>query len=393
MTKQIIKTVICQCVVALIIAGCLLSCGGGQKPKAGIVKESFGQFKGQPVELYTLTNNNGVVMKVTTYGGTITELYVPDKNGKMGNVVLGFDKLEGYISPEYEKSNPNFGAIIGRYGNRIAKGKFTLDGVEYTLATNNGENHLHGGNIGFNRVVWAAKTIEGVDKYAGEFSLELTYASKDMEEGYPGNLQITVTYTLTDDNELKIDYLATTDKATPCNLTNHSYFNLSAGIQPTIADHELVILADKFTEVDGGLIPTGNLPDVVGTPMDFTTPHKIGERIDADFEQLTLGGGYDHNWVLRNDDGSLALAATVYEPESGRFMEVFTTEPGIQFYAGNFLDGVLIGKDNIQYVRRAGLCLETQHFPDAIHHPNFPSIVLNAEERYVSTTIYRFLTA
>jgi aldose 1-epimerase len=378
--------------MVFIVAASLVSCSGsGQsktKPQAGIVKEAFGQFKGQPVELYTLTNSNGVVMKVTTYGGTITELYVPDRNGQMGNVVLGFDKLDGYISPEYEKSNPNFGAIIGRYGNRIAKGKFSLDGVDYTLATNNGENHLHGGNIGFNRVVWAAKPIES----AGSNALELTYTSKDMEEGYPGNLQVTVTYTLTDANELKIDYRAVTDKATPCNLTNHSYFNLSASKQSTIAHHELTILSDQYTEVDGGLIPTGNLPDVAGTPMDFTSSHKIGERIDADFEQLKLGGGYDHNWVLRNRDGSLALAATVYEPESGRFMEVFTTEPGVQFYAGNFLDGTLISKDNIIYVRRAGLCLETQHFPDSPNQPTFPSTILQPGQTYQTQTIYKFST-
>ena len=381
MTKKIINTMTCQYIVALIIAGFLLSCGGGQK-KAGIVKETFGEWKGQPVDLYTLTNNNGAVMKVTTYGGTITELNVPDRNGKMGNVTLGFDKLDGYVSPAYEKSNPNFGAIIGRYGNRIAKGKFTLDGVEYTLATNNGENHLHGGNIGFNRVVWAARPLGN--------ALELTYTSKDMEEGYPGNLQIKVIYTLTDDNELKIDYSAVTDKATPCNLTNHSYFNLSAGKQPTIADHELVILADQYTEVDGGLIPTGNLPDVAGTPMDFTTPYKIGQRIDADFEQLKLGGGYDHNWVLRNNAGSLALAATVYEPRSGRLMEVFTTEPGVQFYTGNFLDGTLIGNDNVKYVRRAGLCLETQHFPDSPNQPAFPSTILQPGQTYHTQTIYKF---
>ena len=390
MTKQIFRNIAYQCVLVLIVAISTVSCGGSgqnkEKSKAGIVKEDFGQFKGLPVDLYTLTNNNGMVMKITTYGGTITELHVPDRDGQMGDVVLGFDNLAGYISPEYEKSNPNFGAIIGRYGNRIAKGKFSLDGVDYTLAINNGENHLHGGNIGFNRVVWAAKPIES----AGGNSLELTYTCKDMEEGYPGNLQVTVTYTLTDANELKIDYRAVTDKATPCNLTNHSYFNLSAGKHPDIARHELTIFADKYTEVDGGLIPTGNLPDVAGTPMDFTTPHQVGERIDADFEQLIHGGGYDHNWVLRNSNGSLALAATVYEPESGRFMEVLTTEPGIQFYAGNFLDGALTGKNNTRYMKRAGLCLETQHFPDSPNQPSFPSTILQPDQTYQTQTIYRF---
>ena len=389
MTKLIFRTT-CPCILVVILMTSIASCGGNRQSKevseAGIMMEAFGEFKGQPVDLYTLTNNNGMVMKVATYGGAITELHVPDKNGQMGDVVLGFNKLDGYISPEYEKSNPNFGAIIGRYGNRIAKGKFTLDGVEYTLATNNNENHLHGGNIGFNRVVWKAKPIEGADSNA----IELTYTSIDMEEGYPGNLQVTVTYTLTDANELKIDYKATTDKATPCNLTNHSYFNLSAGKQPTNALHELVILADQYTEVDGGLIPTGNLPEVAETPMDFTTPHQIGERIDADFEQLVLGGGYDHNWVLRNNNGSLALAATVYEPESGRFMEVLTTEPGVQFYAGNFLDGILTGKSNTQYMKRAGLCLETQHFPDSPNQPSFPSTILHSGRTYQTQTIYRF---
>ena len=258
--------------------------------------------------------------------------------------------------------------------------------MEYSLATNNGENHLHGGIVGFDRVIWAAKPIESADGNA----LELTYASRDMEEGYPGNLQITVTYTLTNANELKIDYRATTDKATPCNLTNHSYFNLSAGKHPTIAHHELVIFADRYTEVDGNLIPTGNLPNVAGTPMDFTTPHTIGERINSDFEQLNLGGGYDHNWVLRNSNGTLALAATVYEPESGRFMEVLTTEPGIQFYAGNFLDGTLTGKNGTRYARRGGLCLETQHFPDSPNQPTFPSTILRPGQNYQTQTIYKF---
>ncbi len=393
MKKQNTKYTTFQVLLMLMVLCGFISCGGGSqqnqgKIKAGIVKEDFGQFKGQPVELYTLTNHNGVVVKITTYGGTITELHVPDRNGQLGDVVLGFDKLAGYLSPEYESDNPNFGAIIGRYGNRIAKGKFTLDGVNYTLAINNGENHLHGGNIGFNRVVWAAKPMESETGNA----LELTYTSKDMEEGYPGNLAATVTYTLTDANELKIDYRAVTDKATPCNLTNHSYFNLSAGKQPTNANHELVILADKYTEVDAGLIPTGNFPDVAGTPMDFTTPHKIGERIDVDFEQLKFGNGYDHNWVLRNNTGSLALAATAYEPESGRFMEVFTTEPGVQFYAGNFLNGILIGKNNTKYIRRGGFCLETQHFPDSPNHPEFPSTILRPGQTYQTQTIYKFST-
>jgi len=390
MTKKSVKTLICQSFLALSFV-ILVSCGGsGQnktKTEPGILKENFGTFNDKPVELYQLTNNNGVVMKVITYGGIITELHVPDKDGQMGDVVLGFDKLDGYISPEYKAGNPYFGAIVGRYGNRIAKGKFTVDEVEYTLATNNNENHLHGGIIGFSNVIWEAQPV--VDDADG-FAVELKYTSKDMEEGYPGNLQVTVKYTLTNENELKIDYSAITDKATPCNLTNHSYFNLSAGKQPTIANHELMLAAEKFTEVDNGLIPTGNLPNVADTPMDFTTPRTINERIDADFEQLKIGGGYDHNWVLDNNDGSLALAATVYEPESGRFMEVFTTEPGVQFYSGNFLDGSLTGKNGAKYQRRAGLCLETQHFPDSPNQPEFPSTILKPEDRYSSKTIYKF---
>ncbi|MDR1864531.1 MAG: galactose mutarotase [Bacteroidales bacterium] len=381
---KVITGIAIAAVLAAVLA--VVSCGGNKQSEAGIKKSDFGQFKGEPVALYTLTNHQGVVVKISTYGGTVTELHVPDRDGKLGDVVLGFDRLDGYLSPEYESNNPNFGAIIGRYGNRIAKGKFTLEGIEYTLATNNGENHLHGGNIGFNRVVWKANPIEGETENA----LELTYACKDMEEGYPGNLNVTVTYILTDSNELKISYMATTDKATPCNLTNHSYFNLSAGLQPTIAGHELTILADKYTEVDGGLIPTGNLPEVAGTPMDFTTAYPIGARIDADFEQLKLGGGYDHNWVLRNDNGSMALAATVYEPQSGRCMEVFTTEPGVQFYAGNFLDGTLTGKGGVKYEKRAGLCLETQHFPDSPNQPAFPSSILQPGSIYHTQTVYQF---
>ena len=356
-------------------------------PVAGIVKEAFGEYNGEQVELYTLTNHNGAVMKVATYGGIITQLCVPDRKGEMGDVVLGFDQLAGYISPEYKKNNPYFGAIIGRFCTRIAKGKFTLDGVEYALATNDGENHLHGGNIGFNAVVWSAKPMESVSENA----LELTYTSKDMEEGYPGNLQVTVTYTLTDANELKIDYRAVTDKATPCNLTNHSYFNLSAGRQPTIAEHELVIFADKYTEMDGSWIPTGILSDVADTPMDFTAPHKIGERIHADFDQLKHGrGGYAHSWELRNHDGSPVLATTLYEPESGRFMEVFTTEPAMHFYAGSYLDGTLIGKKKMTYGQYAGLCIETQHLPDSPNQPAFPSTILRPGKMYQTQTIFKF---
>jgi len=360
-----------------------------QKLKAGILKEPFGQYNGRPVELYTLSNKNGIVVKVTNYGGIITELHVPDRNGEMGDVVLGFDHLAGYLSPEYKTNNPYFGAIIGRFCTRIAKGKFTLDGVEYTLSTNDGENHLHGGNTGFNAVVWNAKPVESLDGN----TLELTYTSKDMEEGYPGNLKVTVTYTLTNNNELKIDYHAVTDKATPCNLTNHSYFNLSAGKQPTIADHELVIFAGKYTEMDGNWIPTGKLSEVANTPMDFTTPHKIGERIHADFNQLKHDrGGYAHSWELYNKDGSPALVTTLYEPESGRYMEVFTTEPAMHFYAGSYLDGTLIGKNNVTYLMYSGLCLETQHLPDSPNQPSFPSTILRPGEIYKTQTVFKFST-
>jgi len=375
-------------VLALIIAISLVSCGG-QEIKPGITVELFGFHNGQMVKLYTMVNKNGVILKVSNFGGTITELHVPDRDGNLGDIVLGFDKHEGYISPEYLKSNPYFGAIIGRYGNRIAGGKFTLDDVDYKLATNDGENHLHGGIKGFDKVVWDAKIIEGSDKDGSEQTIVLTYTSKHGEEGYPGNLKITVLYSLNNENELRIEYTTETDKATPCNLTNHSYFNLSAGKHPTIENHVLEIFADQYTEVDAGLIPTGNFIDVVGTPMDFTTPRTIGERINDNDEQLTLGKGYDHNWVLRESNG-WSPVATLYEPESGRFMEVFTSEPGIQFYSGNFLDGTITGKNNKKYQHRAGLCLETQHFPDSPNQPTFPCTILKPGDASVSETVYRF---
>jgi len=355
------------------------------KPAPGITQAAFGQVKGQPVALYTLTNKNGMTVKITNYGGIITELHVPDKNGNPGDIVLGFDNLDAYLRP-----NPYFGALIGRYGNRIANARFTLDGATHNLTPNNGKNHMHGGKQGFNKAVWTARVV-------APSTLELTHTSNDGDEGYPGTLHVTVTYTLTDDNELKIDYRATTDKPTPVNLTNHTYFNLALdrapAQRPTIDNHELTILADRYTEVAPGLIPTGRLPPVAGTPMDFTTPHRIGERAGADFAQLKLAsaaGGYDHNWVLRSTTGKLALAATVYEPQTGRLMEVFTTEPGIQFYSGNFLNGKITGKNNITYTRRSALCLETQHFPDSPNHPSFPPTILRPGETYHSQTIYKF---
>lgn len=333
---------------------------------------------GEQVELYTLTNANGVEARIMTYGGTVVSLKVPDRNGKLGDVVLGYDALDGYL-----KNNPYFGSIVGRYGNRIGKGRFSLNGKQYSLPKNDGENTLHGGIKGFDKVVWKAKEVNSRTG-AG---LSLTYLSKDGEEGFPGNLSVTVVYTLTNNNELKIDYSATTDKTTVVNLTHHSYFNLAG--EGDILEHELMINAGRFTTVDSGLIPTGELRTVKGTPMDFTKSTAIGARIEHKDEQLTLGKGYDHNWVL-NQTGSLALAARVYEPRSGRVMEVVTTEPGIQFYSGNFLDGSITGKAGQVYKQRYGFCLETQHFPDSPNKPAFPSTVLRPGQRYRTTTIYKF---
>ncbi|WP_394343374.1 aldose epimerase family protein [Hymenobacter rigui] len=339
---------------------------------------SFGKTTdGTEVQLYTLTNAHGLQVSITNYGGTITSLLVPDKAGKPGEVVLGFNSVSGYQSPEFLKAGPYFGALIGRYGNRIAEGRFTLDGKEYTLAKNNGENTLHGGKKGFDKVLWQAEpgtSAEGP-------TLKLTYLSKDGEEGYPGNLTVTVVYTLTADDALEIDYSATTDKATPVNLTNHAYFNLSGS--KDVLGHEVTIAADRYTVVDAGLIPTGELRPVKGTPFDFTTPHAIGERI------AQVPGGYDHNWVLNQTTG-LHAAATVYEPTTGRTMEVTTTEPGLQFYTGNFLDGTLKGANGQTYGKHAGFCLETQHFPDSPNQPKFPSTILQPGQSLHSTTIYKF---
>ncbi|MCA8832569.1 aldose epimerase family protein [Hymenobacter pini] len=339
---------------------------------------SFGRLPdGTDVQLYTLTNAHGLKATISTYGGTVTSLLVPDKAGQLGDMVLGFDSLAGYQSPEYRKSGPYFGALIGRYGNRIAKGRFTLDGKEYTLATNNGPNHLHGGLKGFDKVVWQAQPGSSAQ---GQ-TLTLTYRSKDGEEGYPGNLNVTVVYTLTPDDALQIDYAATTDKATPVNLTNHSYFNLSGG--KDVLGHEVTLPADRYTVVDASLIPTGELRPVKGTPFDFTSAHTIGERI------AQVPGGYDHNWVLTQTDG-LHEAATVYESTTGRTMTVRTTEPGLQFYTGNFLDGSLKGKGGKVYGKHAGFCLETQHFPDSPNQPAFPSTILQPGQTLRSTTSYTF---
>lgn len=347
---------------------------------------TFGKTSdGTEVQLYTLTNAHGLKATITTYGGTLTSLLVPDKNGKLGDVVLGFDDLNGYTNAQYLKEGPYFGALIGRFGNRIAKGKFTVEGKQYTLAKNNGENTLHGGIKGFDKVLWQAEPGTSAD---GQ-TLTLTYRSKDGEEGFPGNLTVKVVYTLTGNDALRLDYTATTDKATPINLTNHSYFNLNHGQAKDALGHVLTLNADRFTVVDATLIPTGELRPVQGTPMDFREPHTIGERI----RQVPgdAPGGYDHNWVLADKmRTSPELAATVYEPVSGRTMDLYTDQPGVQFYSGNFLKGNLSGKGNTKYAQNYGFCLETQHFPDSPNQPKFPSTILKPGETFHSTTEYRF---
>jgi len=346
-------------------------------------RQLFGKTAdGTEVYVYTLKNVGGMEARIMTYGGILISLKVPDKKGDMADVVLGYDSLSQYL-----KSSPYFGALIGRYGNRIGHAKFTLNGKEYILAANDGPNTLHGGRKGFDKVVWS---VNDADSKEGK-SLALTYLSKDGEEGFPGDLSVEVTYTLTDSNELRIDYKATTDKPTVLNLTHHSYFNLAGAGNGNILSQVLYIDADKFTPVDPTLIPTGVLEPVKGTPMDFTQPTGIGARINEKDRQLKFAGGYDHNWVLNKKDDSLALAARVEEPTSGRVMEVYTTQPGIQFYSGNFLNGTNIGKGGVKYERRYGFCLETQHFPDSPNKPQFPSTELDPGQTYNSTTIYRFL--
>ncbi len=340
-----------------------------------IEKQDFGKTPdGESVDLYTLTNANGLKTQIMTYGGIVTTLHVPDRDGNLGDIVLGYDTLDEYI-----KDNPYFGALIGRCGNRIGKGRFTLNGVEYTLATNNDENHLHGGIKGFDKVVWDAEQMQTSEGPA----LKLTYLSKDGEEGYPGNLNCTVIYTLTNNDELKISYEAETDKDTVVNLTHHSYFNLAGHGSGDILGHELMLNAENYTPVDEGLIPTGEIRPVKNTPMDFTKPMAVGARIDQ------VEGGYDHNYVINSSDSPLALAASVYEPKTGRVMEISTSEPGIQFYSGNFLDGSIKGKGAI-YNKHNAFCLETQHFPDAPNKPDFPSIVLKPGEMYTHLTVHKF---
>ena len=350
---------------------------------AGMTHKSFGKTPdGAEITLYTLTNANGMEVGIINYGAIVVSIKVPDRGGKIGDVVLGFDSLDGY-----EAENPFFGAIVGRYGNRIAKGEFKLNGKTYTLAKNNGPNSLHGGNKGFNKVVWTARDASK----PGLPGVHLTYISKDGEEGYPGNLTVDVTYTLTAQNELKIDYSLTTDKDTVANVTNHSYFNLAGEGSGDILKHEIMLAADKFTPVDDTLIPTGELKPVAGTPFDFRKPTAIGARIEQDDQQLKYGKGYDHNWVLNRAAGApISLAARLHDPSSGRTLEVWTTQPGVQFYSGNFLDGTIHGKSGHVYGLRSGLCLETQHFPDSPNHPNFPTTTLKAGAHFRSTTIFKF---
>ena len=344
---------------------------------------------GRQVDVYQFTNSNGVELRVINYGGIIVSLKTPNVAGEFDDIVLGFDSLEAYLSDEYRQANPYFGAIIGRYGNRIAGGQFSLEGESYSLATNDGSNHLHGGDQGFDKVLWQAEPFEN-DAGTG---LVLRYTSEDGEEGYPGKLETEVTYTLTDNDELMVDYRAVTDKATPVNLTQHSYFNLKGEGSDSILDHQLMINASAFTPVNESLIPTGEIRSVEGTPFDFTQATAIGERIEQDNEQLDFGGGYDHNFVLNRDEAAqdeLVWAAKVWEPQSGRMLEVSTTEPGIQFYSGNFLDGSLTGKQGQAYEHRSGFALETQHYPDSPNQEAFPSTILEPDETYRSRTVYRF---
>lgn len=348
-----------------------------------ITKEPFGLTQEQqPVDRYTLTNDHGIVAQIMTYGGVLVALRTPDRSGASGDIVLGFDTFA-----DYQARSPFFGCITGRYANRLANGQFELDGVTYPLATNNGPNHLHGGLRGFDKVIWQAETARTDDAV----TLHLHYQSQDGEEGYPGTLDVTVSYTLTNQNELRIDYRATTDKPTILNLTNHTYFNLAG--QGKILDHVMLIDADRITPVNATLIPTGELADVTGTPFDFRTPTPIGARINQPDQQLQYGGGYDHNWVLNRPEQGLRHVITVTEPSSGRCLDVATSQPGVQFYTGNMMPDVLPGKGGQTYSKRSGFCLETQHFPDSPNQPHFPTTVLRPGEQYHETTVFTFSTA
>ena len=372
-----------EAVALLLATACMTARTTPREPT--LSRAPFGTLPdGRQVQLFTLTNAHGIEVRFIDYGGIILSVRTPDRTGRFDDVTLGYDSLAGYL-----RSTPYFGALIGRYGNRIAKGRFILDGSTYTLATNDGPNHLHGGVRGFDKVLWHAEPFRD----ARGVGAVLTYVSRDGEEGYPGNLAVRVTYTLTNDDALVFDYHATTDRATPVNLTQHTYWNLAGPGRTTILHHQLTLAASHFTPVDSTLIPTGEIRDVSGTPFDFRAPTLIGARIGERDDQLRFGRGYDHNWVLdRTPADTLAFAARLYEPNSGRVLEVYTTEPGVQFYSGNFLDGTLTGKGGVVYAHRTGLCLETQHYPDSPNHPGFPSTILRPGATYHTTTSYRFST-
>jgi aldose 1-epimerase len=381
--------IIAQASVAVALIGFITGCkctsckSCGNSSKGYVSNVDFGKTtNGTPVELYTLRNSHNMEAKIMTYGGIVESLKVPDKNGNLGDVVLGYDTIDGYLT-----NSPFFGALIGRYGNRIANGKFTLDGQEYTLPTNNVPNCLHGGDQGFFAKVW---TVSKADVGPDGPRLVLTYLSKDGEEGFPGNLQVTATYTVTEDNALKVDFTATTDKDTVCNLTHHSYFNLAGSSD--VLGYGVFINADHFTPVNEVLIPTGELRPVENTPFDFRKPTAIGARINEDDQQLKYANGYDDNWVLNHPPGELGLAASVTDPVSGRILTVFTTAPGMQFYTGNFLNGTIMGKGGWTYQFRNAFCMEPQDFPDAPNHPEFPSSELKPGETYHNTILYKFST-
>jgi aldose 1-epimerase len=364
----------------LMISGCKTKLQKTTNETMKIKKEIVGLSDGKEVVLYTLTNANGMTAKITNYGAIVTMMTAPDKSGKFENVVLGFDRPESYWKDPYINNCCYLGAIVGRYGNRIAKGKFSLNGRDFVLAINNGPNHLHGGLKGFDKVVWDSEPFENTEGHG----VKLSYFSKDMEEGYPGNLMGTVFYTLMNNNSLKVDYDGTIDQPCPVNITHHGYFNLTGNAKTDILGHEMQITADRYTVVDSTLIPTGELRPVAGTPMDFTKPHTIGERI------ARVNGGYDHNYVLSDSITQLRKVVRVKEPVSGRVMEVLTTEPGVQFYSGNFLNGILTGSGNIKYNQHWGFCLETQHFPDSPNQATFPTTILVPGQRYRHTTVYKF---
>ncbi len=369
-------------VSAVFFAAIAVSCGHPETeaPSSRSLRTTqFGSVGGKAVSEFVLTNAAGAEVRIIEYGGIVVGIKVPDRDGNLGDVVLGFDDLESYV-----QNNPYFGAITGRYANRIDAGRFEIDGTKYQLPVNNGPNSLHGGNRGFDKVIWSGRPLPSGD------GIELAYTSRDGEEGYPGTLATKVTYTWSDSNELRIGYEARTDKPTVVNLTNHSYFNLRDGGASTILEHEMTILANRYTPVDETLIPTGEIAPLDGTPLDFRTATAIGARIDAEHEQLGFGSGYDHNYVLDRQAEGLAVAATVHDPITGRTMDVLTEEPGVQFYSGNFLDGQLTGKGGVNYQHRSGFCLETQHFPDSPNQPEFPSTVLRPGEVYSTATVYRF---